>query len=178
MAELSILICSIEERMASLSKLLCLLDEQKTNDVEILVEVDNKQKTTGTKRNILLERASGEYIAFIDDDDLISGDYVDKILKAICTRPDCCGIEGLITFQSRKIVRKFIHSIKYNKWFENGGIYYRNPNHLSPVRRYLALKAKFPSITVGEDHEYSRRLFPFLKSEVYIHGPIYYYLTE
>jgi hypothetical protein len=54
---LSILICSLWERAGDLARLLRVLDPQLTPDVELLIEVDNREKTTGAKRNILLEKA-------------------------------------------------------------------------------------------------------------------------
>ena len=178
---LSILICTIPGRESSLETLLHFLYEQKTDEVEILVEKDNKKITTGAKRNILLKKAQGDYIAFVDDDDMVSNDYIPKILEAIKTNPDCCGIEGVISNSRRGWDRKFVHSIKHNKWFQDkrdgNVVYFRCPNHLSPVKRSLALKVMFPDITQGEDRIYSFALLKLLKTEVYINGPIYHYLT-
>ena len=176
--KLSILICTINGRENQLSILLDCLNKQITDDVEIIIEKDNKVLTTGAKRNILLKKAIGDYVAFVDDDDLVATNYIHKILNAIKSKPDCCGIEGLITFRKKGITKKFIHSIKYNMWFEQDRIYYRCPNHISPIKRKIVLKAMFPEQTVGEDAEFSKRVFPLLKNEVYINEPIYYYLTS
>ena len=191
--KLSILICSITERESLLKNLLADLERQRTDDVEILVEIDNKVITTGAKRNVLLRRAIGDYIAFVDDDDKISEDYVPKILEAIKTHPDCCGIEGEITHivkvrmrrlssrfsghykHAQRRVQKFIHSIRYNRWFESNDVYYRCPNHLNPVKREIALKVMFPDLNKEEDKDYSFRLYPLLKTEQYIDGIIYFY---
>ena len=105
--KLSILICTIIERKNLLNRLLNILNKQKTDDVEVLVESDNKQISIGEKRNKLLNKAVGDYVAFIDDDDLVSDDYVKKVLQAIESKPDCCGMEGLVFFQRKKEVKKF-----------------------------------------------------------------------
>lgn len=181
--KLSILICHIPGREHKLSVLLDILNRQKTDEVEILIEKDNKEITTGAKRNILLRKAKGDYIAFVDDDDLVFEGYIPKILKAIESKPDCCGIEGVIeNFGKRKQwKRKFIHSIKHNKWYQEkigkDTVYFRCPNHLSPVKRSLALKVMFEDITQGEDRVYSMALLKHLKIEEYIEGPIYHYIT-
>lgn len=175
--KLSILICSIERRKNLLSRLLNELEKQKSDSVEILVDIDNGLKSIGLKRNNLLKKSKGEYVSFIDDDDLVSSSYVDDILKAIENKPDCIGIEGIITVDGKN-PRVFIHSLKYKSWFENKGIYYRNPNHLNPVKRQIALKALFPDKNSHEDREYSKRIFPLLKSEEYIKKPIYFYLYK
>ena len=51
--------------------------------VELLVLIDNKKRTLGAKRNEMIGLAKGEYVVFIDDDDLVSEDYVESILEAI-----------------------------------------------------------------------------------------------
>lgn len=172
---LSILICSLNSRAQFLARLRAVLDPQITDEVEVLVNTDDGQMSIGEKRNALLDAATGDYIAFVDDDDMVRTTYVKSILEALQTNPDCVGIEGVITFDGNPNGRLFIHSLQYRSWFEKDGIYYRNPNHLSPVKRELALKVKFPSKNHGEDHDYSRALLPFLNTEVYIKGPIYHY---
>jgi len=172
---LSILICSLGNRSALLGRLMERIESQRTSELEVLVDVDDGQKSIGSKRNALLQRATGDYVAFVDDDDLVSANYVKKILEAVNNNPDCCGMEGIYTVQGTN-PRKFIHSIQYTSWFEQNGILYRNPNHLSPVRREHALATMFPEINHGEDRVYSERLLSRLKTETYIEGPIYHYL--
>lgn len=191
---LSILICTIVGREEKLIRLLGRLEKQTNEQIEILIEKDNKEIKIGTKRNLLLERAKGDYICFIDDDDMVTKDYIPKILQALTTNPDCCGIEGIVIarngigvrrgtdqerFRPRELIqKKFIHSIKYEAWFERGGIYYRCPNHLNPIKRELALQVGFPDISRGEDKEYSLKLRFLLKKEVYINNTIYFYLAK
>lgn len=178
---LSILICTLTNRQNLLERLLKVIGKQDCKEIEILVESDDGQMTIGAKRNKLLHRSTGDYIAFIDDDDLVSENYVSKILKALKSNPDCCGIEGTIHNEKKGWSRKFIHSIKYNKWYDkNDGTnitYFRCPNHLSPVKRQLALATMFPEKDSGEDRDYSMRLRPLIKVESYIKGSIYSYFT-
>ena len=54
--------------------------------------------------------------------------------------------------------------------------YFRNPNHLNPVKRELALNTKFPKLDRFEDKDYSARLLKLLNTEEYIEEPIYHYL--
>jgi glycosyltransferase involved in cell wall biosynthesis len=49
--------------------------------VEHLILMDNKRRTVGEKRDALLRAAKGNYVAFVDDDDFISPDYVSLILE-------------------------------------------------------------------------------------------------
>jgi glycosyltransferase involved in cell wall biosynthesis len=171
---LSILICTMPRRNTFFQRLMASLKPQLNDDVELKAVSDDGKMSIGEKRNTLLDAATGEYIAFIDDDDLVSNDYVQRILEAVKTKPDCVGMEGIITFDGQG-ARKFVHSLRYREWFEKDGIYYRNPNHLSPVKREHAIKVKFPDINMGEDHDYSKRLLPLLSTEVYLDNPIYFY---
>lgn len=175
MFKLSILIATMPSRQASFNDLMGNLYRQTEYcpEVEILVDA-NMVYNIGAKRNKLLDKAKGEFIIFADDDDRVSPDYVKEILKAIKTKPDCVGISGHISFNGGN--RKQWHiSKEYGSWYEERGIYYRTPNHISPVRRELALQAGFPEIAFGEDAEYSRRLLPLLKTETIIPGNLYHY---
>jgi glycosyltransferase involved in cell wall biosynthesis len=143
------------------------------SEVEIISD-DSMDYNIGVKRNKLLETASGDYIVFIDDDDTVSKDYVKLILEATNTNPDCIGISGIITTNGIK-KRKWFISKNYGSWYKKDKIYYRTPNHISPVKREIAIKAMFPEIKFGEDIEYSKRILPFLKREVIITKIIYHY---
>jgi len=179
--KLSILIATMPSRIEMFDDLMVAIQHAQSiahshgflNQVEVLFD-NSMEYNIGVKRNKLLSRAYGEYIVFIDDDDLISSDYVHKILVACQQETDCIGISGIITTNGLK--QKQWHISKKNlTWFEKNWIYYRTPNHISPVRRTIALKAMFPEISYAEDHGYSRRLLPLLKSEAIVPGNIYHY---
>ncbi|ASU34402.1 glycosyltransferase family 2 protein [Mucilaginibacter xinganensis] len=136
---------------------------------------DSMEYNIGTKRNIMLKEALGKYVVFIDDDDEVSPNYVSLILEACKQDPDCIGINGTITTNGHDL-RKWFISKEFGKWYTGpDGTYYRTPNHISPVRRELALQAGFPEIAFGEDAEYSKRLMHFLRTESTIIEPIYNY---
>lgn len=177
---LSILICHLKSRAESLTALLdCITDQiMFPEDIEILVEGDTGEMTTGAKRNILLEKACGNYVAFIDDDDLVTADYVSSVLKAVETEPDVVGIIGKMYCSNGKD-GTFTHSIQHKDWVnKEGGIYLRPPNHLNPVRRVHAIATKFPDKSFAEDQDYSMRLLPMLKTEVMVDHPIYLYYAR
>lgn len=175
--KLSILILTLKSRKRHLSNLIRILSKQLDPSVEILTETDNGEKRIGEKRNILLNRAKGEYIAFIDDDDEVSEDYVKKVLKAIESKPDCCSLTGLITTNNESPA-VFRHSLEYDAWRDNcdGTIKYeRPPNHLNAIKREIAIKYSFIPVNHGEDREWSDRIKHELKTESNIDGVIYHY---
>ena len=171
---LSILTVTMDNRQAVFQNLARVLRAQSSGDVEMLANSDNGIKSIGQKRNELLQAAKGDYVVFVDDDDMVSPFYTFGILEAIKSNPDCVGIEGIITLKNVG-PKKFIHSLQYEDWYEKDEIYYRCPNHLNPIKREIALEAKFPEISWQEDQSFSFRLKGKLKTEVYIKGPIYYY---
>jgi glycosyltransferase involved in cell wall biosynthesis len=157
-----------------LDGLIAKLSGQCKDKVEILVDADNGEKTIGKKRNDLVASACGEYVVFVDDDDDVSDDYAPKILFALRTRPDCVGMEGIITIGGESSI--FKHSIEYCGWYTGIDGYYRTPNHLNPIKRSIALAVGFPSsVQFGEDQRYSEAIIKHLKTEKYIEGPIYFY---
>ena len=181
MIHLSILICTLPER----KELYEFIDKKLSKQILDLgvfakqVEMcthNSITMTTGAKRNALLEMSQGQFIVFVDDDDDVSDDYVEKIFFTILKHPyiDCIGIEGIITTDGLQ-QKNWIISIDCKDWYEENDVYFRTPNHISPVRRELALKAGFPDVTYAEDREYSRRLFPLCKNEAKIKGPLYHY---
>ena len=179
---LSILICSLESRKEFLARLQARLAPQLTDEVQVIVNIDNRQKSIGQKRNELLDQACGLYISYVDDDDLVSEDYVSKVLGAIKkSYPDVIGMHLIMTTDS-VITEKTFHSLKYTHWYDEPDPdkpwlkqYYRNPNHLNPVKLDYALAVRFPLISMGEDKSYSERLKPYLHTEEYIDEPIYFY---
>lgn len=176
---LSILIATMPSRKDSFDLMMATISVQKLKlnerivDVEIIID-DSMEYNIGTKRQKLLELANGDYIVYIDDDDRISPTYIQQILKATETKPDCIGMSGEITFDGHN-KRNWHISKDYGYWHERGSVYYRTPNHISPVRRELALQTGFKPIAFAEDKDYSDRLLPLLKTEVKIDGVLYFY---
>jgi glycosyltransferase involved in cell wall biosynthesis len=179
----SILIPTLKDRQGQFNNLYQKLRRQITEEslneeVEILSLLDNKDHTIGLKRNKLIERAEGKFIAFVDDDDTVSDNYVSLICSAIKTNPDidCIGIKGQITFRGKK-PRIFIHSLQYTEYFTNKGTFFRPPYHLNPIKRDIAKRYKFADVSYSEDIDWAMRLCRdhALQKEFFIDQVIYYY---
>jgi glycosyltransferase involved in cell wall biosynthesis len=182
---LSVLICTLKDRKESFNFIRNKLRQQISDYSELPVnknipikidlqyEIDNGEMTIGEKRNKLLLLAQGEYVCFVDDDDDISDDYIESIMDALETKPDCVGIEGILKCQAGDLI--FRHSIQFQCWYTGSDAFYRTPNHLNPVKRKVALNVCFPSKNFGEDQHYSDGIKRQLKTEKYIDHPIYFY---
>lgn len=175
--KLSILICTIPERIELFKELFNKLNVQATGrSVQIIYDDSPRGSITiGEKRNRLINQAIGDYIVFIDDDDDVSYDYIEQILKAIEMQPDCIGFKIACDIEGKK--QMAVGSMKYKVWADkvDGYDYVRSIYHKNPVKREIALQAMFPNISFGEDHEYSKKLVPLLKKEIFIDKVLYYY---
>ena len=160
--KISILICALPEPYRDsfyIHRLMDILDPQMTNEIEMLIEVDDMQITVGEKRNSLLKKAKGERIIFVDDDDLVTDNYVEKLLEYAKLDYDCIGIgvkftkngkdEAIYDFSYKKNIN---HRVK-----DRGRVYGRMPNHLCLWKTEIARRIMFPDRNLGEDHEWAEQ---------------------
>jgi len=142
---------------------------------EVIID-DTDAITIGEKRNLLLQKAKGEYVAFIDDDDLISLDYFKLVSEGIVKDVDCCSLIGKY-YLNGKFMNQFVHSIKYNNYIEEKGILFRPPNHLNVLKTSLVQKFRFKNKNDGEDTEWAMDISQskILKTEHEISEPLYIY---
>lgn len=177
--KLSILIPTLTDRTESFNKIYHQLNTQANDEVEIVSLVDSGELNIGAKRNILLERAKGDYVCFADDDDEVSSDYVETLLNAIESSPDCVSLRGVITWKGKN-PEIFEHSIKYDAYntTDNTIKYERYPNHLNCIKSSIAKRFKFPETSFGEDTDWATQVknSGLLKKEIFVDKVLYHYL--
>lgn len=179
--KLSILICTIPERKAFFDRLMKIIDRQETDQTEVNWD-PTPNASIGAKRNRLLQQASGQYVAFIDDDDRVSDNYIQLLMEGINKGVDCCSLKGIIT-EDGKNPLLFEHSIKYGIYrtitdSQPGEIRYeRYPNHLNCIKASIAKQFRFPEKNHGEDTDWATLIHQsgLIKTEHYIPETIYYY---
>lgn len=169
----------MHKRRGMLQRLMQQLQPQLNGQVEVITDIDNGEATTGNKRNRLIKSATGEYIVFVDDDDEIASDYVASILQAAESKPDCIVFSGWMTTNGidRRDFHLSIH-YPYEAITRNGKVeYLRYPNHITPIRRDIALHVQFENRTIGEDYAWATEIHKrgLLKTEVKIHKFLYHY---
>jgi SAM-dependent methyltransferase len=173
---LSILIPTLYDRAEKFSQLMMILGKQLTGEVELLTNIDDRTKTVGRKRQELLERSSGEYVVFVDDDDVIADDYVGSILTVLASKPDTVGFKAKIESLKNGKVCDVYYSIKYQyNTPEVNGALYRGTAHLTPIRRDIALRIGYKDISVNEDYLFSEQAVKLCKTEVLIDKFLYFY---
>lgn len=172
----SILLATVVTRADLFAKLHAhILKQTQDKPVEIVVACDNKEISIGRKRQNLLESAQGAYVAFVDDDDWVADDYVDRIIAALATGPDCVGFE--IKCSMNGAPRTAIASMRYPRWENNldGYDYVRGVYHKTPLRRDMALEVGFPDLRYGEDKIYADGVMRLVRTEVFVPGQLYHY---
>lgn len=147
--------------------------------IEILVAIDDKEMTIGEKRNWLYEGARGKYSIQVDDDDKLSPDFIPLVLP-LCEAGDV----DCITYKEECLINNVHytsnHSIKYADWEnkEDGFDYVRTPFFKDVIRTDIAKSVPVPHIRFGEDHQWSRLIKPYLKTEAHIDKELYYYIHQ
>jgi len=186
--KLSIMITTIPDRYDLMVDLYRILMQQMQPGVEVLVNCDTRinadgmsqtsdtVRREGFKRNSLLQASTGEYVVWIDDDDLVPDYYVVEVLKAIDKKPDCIGYwNECHLIEGDKIIDCLAkHTNETIEWGEKGGVYLRTITFLNPVKRSIALQCQFDS-KFGDDQRQSMAMRKFLKSEVFIDKVMYMY---
>ena len=144
-----------------------------SDKVEILTESDGGETSVGKKRNNVLDKARGEYVCFIDDDDMITDIYISETLRALESKPDVVELVGFLP----KYDLPFIHNLNCGGHFRKDGTQFRTPNHLNTIKTKIARQVRYPEISHGEDQDYSHRLWSsgLMKTESLIGKRMYIY---
>jgi hypothetical protein len=177
---LAILIPTITERQHLLDRLVAELDRQRSGkNVIIIISSDNREKTTGQKRNDLVEAAVAnnvDYIAFFDDDDMPGETYIQRGIEVAESGMDVGELWGQI-YWGRIPGKPFHHSLIHKKWYEDSKYYYRMPNHLNFQKLSAVKDIPFPDQSFGEDgkQSYAMRDAGVLKTEFPIKDILYHY---
>jgi len=102
--------------------------------------------------------------------------YMPTVWGGINQGKDCVELKGIMT-TNNQWPTPFNHSIKHSTYFDSGGIYYRPPNHLNPIRRELITPFKFPDLSLGEDTDWALRVAKagVIKTEAPVSNPYYFY---
>lgn len=149
-------------------------------EIEVLPLINYGEKSIGFYRQSLLEMSKADYVVFIDADDKVSNDYVQLVLNALESNPDCLGLKGTMTTNGQKHETwEISKNLPYDQKRKQKGIFHyrRFTNHLAPIKRSIALQIGYKPIGFGEDYDYAKRLHDskLCKNEVKINKEIYHY---
>lgn len=157
-------------------------------DVEVLVELDDGGLPSGWKRHKLMQRARGTYVAFVDDDDRVTDDYV-AVLREL-TRNSACDVATfalLFTWKNPPGSRRHNPTLARTELWQFG-LYAddraqgrMSANHLCAWRRDLAARVAWcPELGNADDQLWYQ---PLLRSglastEARTEQALYHYLFD
>lgn len=161
--KLSILIATVPEREEQFLKLLHRINKL-IGSKDIQIVINNKPRydkpggiSVGEKRQELIDAAIGKYIAFVDDDDDVTDNFIEEVYPLLDKDVDviCPRVLAKIDGKDFIIDQSIYNEIEQLNHF---GLTKRYPSILSVYLRDKALGAKFDSINNGEDFKWSKQL--------------------
>lgn len=185
--DISILIPTMNSRKNLFRKVLLEVERQIRETPEIRVEVlweaDDGEITLGQKRNVLMDRCSGKYHCFVDDDDVLSPNYLKTFVPMILSETDydCASFVGA-HYKRGGFNKLFYHSMKFKDWDETEERFIRTISPMNLIKTEIVRQVRYKDIRNTEDYEFSVRLMEsgLLKAEFDIdpNYPIYHYIDE
>lgn len=176
--KLELLILTQPVRKEMLSQLLQELARQSQPGLGITLQTWDSKLDLGQNRNVLLEQATADYVMFWDDDDWPAHDFIRTILPLL-DGVDYVGYR-LQTWCQHLRYQEYgetDHSLKYKDWSREGMKFFRDISHVNPMRRELAIQAKFDG-GFGEDHRWAQKIrnLGIVKTEHYVPRVMYHYI--
>lgn len=180
MTLLSLLIPTIPERNEQFTKLYNELMRQKTEfdtfhntigELEILVNPDKRfldgGLSIGKKRETLVNDANGKYLCFIDDDEAVSPNYIETLMRLCYEGKDVCTFQAIAKMQTFWALVDMSFKYKTNDQLSPDYTVRRPPWHVCPVKSAYAKKFEFKDINSAEDFEWMEKVLTLCNSEAH-----------
>jgi hypothetical protein len=156
----SILIATLSSRQDKLRRLLDVLlpQAEKDGNVEVVALHNFGERHIGDYRQRLLESARGEYVSFVDDDDMVEDDFVPVVMEAMAGGPDYIAFRHAYYEDGDRWLLPVITGLELGGWYNifpsldrlgvasagcrEPGVY-RDVTHINPVKTSIARQALF-----------------------------------
>jgi len=123
--------------------------------VEILFDSSKKflkgGLSVGAKRDALKCRATGDYLVFVDDDDIVAPNYLESVLRLSESNPDIITFRSLYKSSTYWGIVDMNLNHSENEQMNDNTIVKRQPFHVCPIRTSIAQQHSFPDINNAED---------------------------
>jgi hypothetical protein len=157
--DITYMIPTIPGREASLARLIASIHEKMSRIAPTLrytidLGFDNREMSIGSKRQMMIQRSTAKYSAFIDDDDEITDAYIEDLRETIAGSYHVMRLRGTIHPYT------FTHSIEntLSSPMARGEVFLRPPNHLNPMMTDVAKFVHFRDAVRGEDLDWTMRM--------------------
>lgn len=175
---LSIVMITVPERRAQFIKLRRKLKAQIEYCSEVhpvlgmveIIEVKTEKfinggDSIGKKRQTGMKKAKGKYVCWLDDDDGISPDYVETLLRmAFLSDFDVLVFNSLAIFDSYWALVQMNLDCQVDEQM-SPGIVHRRPYHVCAFKRELLAGVNFPDTNVDEDTGFLAQVLPKCKTQ-------------
>lgn len=159
----SVLIPTIPGRERSLEHLIASLRDKCARcapglRLQICLAYDNREMSIGSKRQLLLGKAEGKYLSFIDDDDDITDAYIEDLQACLQGQYHTMRLRGQMG------PYPFVHSTEITMkhpmaTMDEPAVFQRPPNHLNPMLSDIAKLVRFKDATYAEDLDWTISLY-------------------
>lgn len=159
-------------------------DSIRDGDCRVRV-IHQKNEGASVARRIGIEDASGEYLVFVDCDDIVETDYLEKLWQCLATCGDdsvkvaACDMvihdesvmpkidrdKSVLTLCEDELQSRFFH---YQFWGFGGKIYHRS----------VFDGIYFPKYTINEDYVVMAQIFHRYKTMAYLPVALYHYMNH
>lgn len=177
---LSILIPTIPDRNEKFTALYNELMRQKTafdtlHDIigELEVVVNSGVKfldgglSIGKKREALVKEANGEYLCFLDDDESVSPNYVETLMRLAKQDADVCTFRAIVKMQNFWSVLDMRLVYNFHDQLNPDYTVRRAPWHVCPMRSKYAKLFHFQDINAAEDSEWMKKVLTRCTTEAH-----------
>lgn len=160
-------------------------DEYKDKDSRVYV-VHQENRGVSAARNVGIDMAKGEYIAFVDSDDYVSGEYLEKLYNCLACNNADISICGMLSFfDGKKLDSDLVESIKKDRTVMTGReaclSIYKMDGRVSVMPWGKMYKAslfdniRYPIGLIYEDDATTPRLFYKAKNVAMFADALYFY---
>jgi len=147
--------------------------------------IDQQNKGLGEVRNVGMRYAQGKYIAFVDSDDILREDYLERMYNEIVKQDAdivCCEYKFQMENGFRFRIYPGVHAVSSEKraiarLMRDVTLHHFSWNKLYKRSLFLEHDIRFPSMCF-EDIATTSRIFYYAKKIAFIPQPLYYYVQR
>ena len=167
----------------STDRTLDICKKYRTKDKRIVI-INKKNGGVSEARNVAQSKCNGNYIAFVDADDVIDSGYVGRLMDAIVDNNAdiaCCGYKKFKNISATtKKNRYYSHQIKiFNNIEALESLLYQKELDTSLwdkiIKKSCFRGIKFNDVKIFEDLDVMYKIFGNSKKIVYVDDELYYY---